>query len=241
MVPRVGVPTARRLRERPLIRGRERPGEVVVIGGHLDSWDVGTGAHDDAGGCVISMEALRLIRELGLTPRRTLRCVLWTNEENGTRGARAYADVYGRRDHHVAALESDGGVERPVGFGVKVLKPGSDSTDVAATAEMVERLRPLGRHLAGIGATTIDDQGGGADITPLMQLGVPGFAHRTTMERYFVWHHTAADVLDRVDPLELRRNVAAMAIMAWLLADMEEVPAPSAGAPGGIPAPPVSD
>jgi carboxypeptidase Q len=206
------------------IRGRERPGEIVVIGGHLDSWDVGAGAHDDAGGCVISMEALRLIRGLGLRPRRTLRCVLWTNEENGTRGAKAYAAEYGARERHVAALESDGGVERPVGFGVKVFKAGTDTTDVAATAAMVERVRPLGRHLAGIGATAITDAGGGADIEPLMKLGVPGFAHRTVMEHYFDWHHTEADMLDKVDPFELRRNVAAMAIMAWLLAEMEEPP-----------------
>jgi carboxypeptidase Q len=213
----------------------------VVIGGHLDSWDVGAGAHDDAGGCVISMEALRLIRALGLTPRRTLRCVLWTNEENGLRGGTAYAEAYGARERHVAALESDGGVERAVGFGVKMLRPGTDSTDTAATAAMVERMRPLGRHLAGIGAATINADGGGADITPLMKLGVPGFAHRTTMERYFVWHHTAADMLDKVDPLELRRNVAAMTIMAWLLADMEEAPGPGAGKAGGAERPAPSD
>jgi carboxypeptidase Q len=211
------------------IRGREHPDEVVVIGGHLDSWDVGSGAHDDGGGCVISMEALRLIRALGLRPRRTLRCVLWTNEEDGTRGGKAYAEVYGARERHVAAVESDGGVERPVGFGITLSKTGTDTTDVAATAALVERLSPLGRHLAGIGASVINDQGGGADIEPLMKLGVPGFAHRTVMEHYFDWHHTPADMMDKVDPVELRRNVAAMAVMAWLLAESEEAPDRSAG------------
>lgn len=205
------------------IRGRERPEEIVVIGGHLDSWDVGAGAHDDGGGCVISIEALRLIRELGVRPRRTLRCVLWTNEENGTRGGKAYADVYGSQ-RHVAALESDGGVERPVGFGITLYKVGTDTTDVEATRALVERLRPLGRHLTGIGASDISDRGGGADIKPLMQLGVPGLAHRTVLEHYFDWHHTDADTPDKVDPVELRKNVAAMAVMAWLLADMEEAP-----------------
>jgi len=206
------------------IRGRERPDEVVVIGGHLDSWDVGAGAHDDGGGCVIAMEAMRLIRSLGLTPRRTLRCVLWTNEENGARGGKAYADAYGARERHVAALESDGGVERVSGFGVKRNKVGTDSTDTAATAALVERFRPFGRFLAGLGADAITDAGGGTDIAPLMKLGVPGFAHRTVGTRYFEWHHTEADMPDKVDPGELRRNAAAMAVMAWLLADMEGVP-----------------
>lgn len=116
------------------IRGRERPDEVVVVGGHLDSWDVGQGAHDDGGGCVISMEAVRLIRELGLKPRRTLRCVLWTNEENGLRGALAYADSRGApSERHVAAIESDGGVERLLGFGVTVWKPGTEQVDSLRT------------------------------------------------------------------------------------------------------------
>jgi len=206
------------------IRGRERPEEIVVIGGHLDSWDVGAGAHDDGGGCVIAMEAMRLIRSLGLRPRRTLRCVLWTNEENGSRGGKAYAETYGAREHHVAALESDGGVERPKGFGVKRYKVGTDTTDTAATEALVQRFSPFGRFLAGIGADSITASGGGTDIGPLMKLGVPGFAHRTVEARYFEWHHTAADTPDKVDPVELRRNAAAMAVMAWLLADMDGTP-----------------
>ncbi|HKQ57540.1 MAG TPA: M20/M25/M40 family metallo-hydrolase, partial [Candidatus Eisenbacteria bacterium] len=109
------------------VRGREKPNEVVVVGGHLDSWDVGAGAHDDGGGCVIAMESLRLIKALGLRPRRTVRVVLWTNEENGTAGAKAYADSLGRDSlNHVAAIESDGGVERVVGFDVGVNRVGTD-------------------------------------------------------------------------------------------------------------------
>jgi carboxypeptidase Q len=208
------------------IRGRERPDEVVVIGGHLDSWDVGQGAHDDGGGCILALETLRLLKELGLRPRRTLRAVLWTNEENGARGAQAYADSFGTRPRHVAALESDGGVERPVGFEFGRFKPGTDTTDSLATQRLLERARPLGRLLAVLGAAKMSAGSGATDIVPLMKLGVPGIAHVTTMETYFTRHHTAADVLTHVDPLELRRNVAAFAVLSWALAEMPEPLAP---------------
>lgn len=205
------------------LRGREKPGEIVVVGGHLDSWDVGQGAHDDGGGCVISMEALRLMKRLGLRPRRTIRCVLWTNEENGLRGAIAYADsLRGAFETHVAALESDGGVERPVGFAVAAHVPGTDSTDAARTARALRELRAAAPLLAGIGADRLTDGGGGADIGPLMRGGVLGLAHQTVGEHYFDWHHTPADMLDKVDPVELRKNVAAMAVMLWVLADSPE-------------------
>jgi len=211
------------------LRGRERPDEVVLVSGHLDSWDVGQGAHDDGGGCVISMEALRLMKELGLRPRRTVRCVLWTNEENGVAGGKAYAaDVEKNGPRHVAAIESDGGVERPVGFGFRLRKLGTETTDTVRTEQLAERMRPYGALLAGIGATKIDGDGGGTDIGPLMRLGVPGVGHTTTMERYFEWHHSPADMLDKVDPVELRKNVAAIAVMTWVLAEMPE---PLASAP----------
>jgi carboxypeptidase Q len=218
------------------IRGRERPDEVVVIGGHLDSWDVGQGAQDDAGGCVISMEALRLIRALGLRPRRTLRCVLWTNEEYGARGGQAYADS-ARRERHVAAVESDGGVEAFHRFAVGVRRTGTDSTDAARTAIALARLAPLAPLLAGLGTGGITDGGGDTDTGPLMKLGVPGVSHRTTMQHYFDWHHTDADMLDKVDPIELRKNVAAMAVLAYVLADMEETLADPAQGPTGSAAP----
>jgi carboxypeptidase Q len=209
------------------IRGRGRPNEIVVVGGHLDSWDVGQGAHDDGGGCVISMEALRLIQSLGLRPRRTIRCVLWTNEENGVRGGLAYADsARGEIDRHVAAIETDGGVERPVGFGVRVMR--DTTTDSLRTDRAIARMREIGRLLAGIGAQAVTPDGGGADIDALMKKGVPGISHHTTMEHYFDWHHTQADMLDKVDPIELRKNVAAMAVMLYVLADMDEPVAGSA-------------
>jgi carboxypeptidase Q len=211
------------------IRGRERPNEVVVVGGHLDSWDVGQGAHDDGGGCVISMEALRLIKRLGLRPRRTLRVVLWTNEENGSRGGAAYADSLGNRgETHVAAIETDGGVERVTGFDVNVLRAGSDSVDVARTAAATARVQEIARLLSGLGADHVTSGGGGTDIEALMKHGVPGLGHRTTMEHYFDWHHTQADMLDKVDPIELRKNVAALAVMVYVLADSPETLAGSA-------------
>jgi len=209
------------------LRGRERPDEIVVVGGHIDSWDVGQGAHDDGGGCVISMEALRLLVALDLRPRRTVRVVLWTNEENGVRGGEAYAKNHGKdpKRRHVAAVESDGGVERPVGFKLTVRQQGPggspDSTDAARTAEAVARLKTLAPLLASIGADKLESGGGGADIVPLMKLGVPGVEHQTTMARYFEWHHTEADALSAVDPGELKKNVAAMAVLIWALAEMD--------------------
>jgi carboxypeptidase Q len=205
------------------LRGRERPDEIVVVGGHLDSWDVGQGAHDDGGGCVISMEALRLMKQLGLRPRRTVRVVLWVNEENGLAGGRTYADsLHGELARHVAAFESDGGVERPTGFAIGVRAVDADSADHARLARGVARLRELAPVFAGLGADRMSDDGGDADISPLMARGVPGIAHRTTGEHYFDWHHTRADMLDKVDPVELRKNVAALAAMVYLVADSPE-------------------
>jgi carboxypeptidase Q len=203
------------------LRGRDRANEIVLVGGHLDSWDVGQGAQDDGGGCIVSMQALRLMKQLGLRPRRTIRCVLWTNEENGLRGARAYADsARSAREKHVAALESDGGVERPLGFGVRVMR--ADSTDTLRTARAVQLMQEVARLLKGLDADRITPDGGGADIGPLMRDGVPGIAHRTIGERYFEWHHTAADMLDKVDPIELRRNLAAIAVVLYVIAEMPE-------------------
>jgi carboxypeptidase Q len=218
------------------IRGRERPDEIVLVGGHLDSWDVGQGAHDDGGGCVIGLEALRLVKQLGLRPRRTLRCVFFTNEENGAKGAAFYDSTASSREKHVAAIESDGGVERPIGFGVELFRRGTDTTDVARTARAAARLREIAPLLSGIGAADITEKGGGADIEPLMKRGVPGIAHRTVMEKYFHWHHTEADMLDKVDPMELRKNVAAMAVLAWVLAEMPETIAPERDVPPARPA-----
>jgi carboxypeptidase Q len=191
------------------IRGRELPDEIVVIGGHIDSWDVGTGAMDDGGGVVIAWEAVRLLKELGLRPRRTIRVVGWTNEENGLRGGTAYRDQHAAElDQHVLAIESDGGVFRPVGFGFS----GSDSAR-AILREVVRLLEP-------IGADSLLPAGGGADIGPIMQRGVPGMGHVVDGTRYFWYHHTDADTVDKLDPREVAQNVAAMAVMSYVVADL---------------------
>jgi carboxypeptidase Q len=197
-------------------RGREKPEEIVALGGHYDSWDVGHGAHDDGAGCVAAWQAVVLMKKLGLRPRRTVRVVLWANEENGLAGANAYRQWAGDAvKNHVAAIEMDGGAERPVGFGLGM---GNVSEEVWARA--LRRAQEIGALLEGIGAAEIRRGGGGADIGPLMRAGVPGLGHLTVGTHYFDWHHTEADTLDKVDPQEFRKNVAALAVMAYVLADM---------------------
>jgi carboxypeptidase Q len=198
------------------IRGRERPDEVVVIGGHFDSWDVGQGAHDDGAACVAAWQAVRLLSKLGLRPRRTLRAVLWTAEENGLAGANAYRAALGAdATSHVAAIEMDGGVERPVGFGY------GGHSDAPPSERALGLLRQIGALLDGLEAGEIAADGGGADIGPLMRDGVPGMELRTVGEHYFDWHHTDADTLDKVDPVNLRKAIALFAVMGYVLADME--------------------
>jgi hypothetical protein len=197
------------------IPGRERPDEIVVIGGHLDSWDVGAGAQDDGSGCITALEAAHLIHELDLHPRRTLRVVFWTNEENGGVGGEAYRTWAGDTvKNHVAAIEMDGGAEKPIGFGL------SANGDLQAT---LSRLREIGGLLERIDAASVQLGGGGADIAPIMTDGVPGLALRTVGTHYFDWHHSRADTVDKVKLEDLRANIAAMAVMAYVLADM---PAP---------------
>jgi carboxypeptidase Q len=196
------------------IPGREKPEEVVVIGGHIDSWDVGAGAQDDGSGIITALEAAFLIHKLGLQPRRTLRVVFWTNEENGGLGGEAYRDWVGDQvKNHVAAIEMDGGAEKPAGFGI------SGRSDMQG---MLARVREIGRLLERIDAGSIQPGGGGADISPLMRDGVPGLAVRTVGTHYFDWHHTRADTTDKVKLEDLRANIAAMAVMAYVLADMPD-------------------
>jgi carboxypeptidase Q len=197
------------------IPGRERPDEIVVIGGHLDSWDVGAGAQDDGSGCITALEAAHLILQLGFRPRRTLRVVFWTNEENGGAGGEAYRAWVGDTvKNHVAAIEMDGGAEKPIGFG---LSANGDLPSILA------RLREIGGLLERIDAASVQPGGGGADIAPIMTDGVPGLALRTVGTHYFDWHHSRADTVDKVNLEDLRANIAAMAVMAYVLADM---PAP---------------
>lgn len=193
------------------IVGWEHPEQIVVMGGHIDSWDVGTGAMDDGGGSVAAWEALRLMHDLGLRPRRTVRVVLWTNEENGLRGALAYRDYHiDELDDHVLAIESDGGVFKPLGFGF---------TGSTAAYEIVSE---IGSLLESIGADAVRRGGGGADIGPIMRDGVPGMGLRVDGERYFWYHHTEADTIDKLDPREMAECVAAMAVMAYVVADLPE-------------------
>lgn len=197
--------------------GSEVPDEIVLLAAHLDSWDVGEGAQDDGGGVASVIEAVAVLKRLGLRPRRTIRVVLFANEENGLRGARAYEAAHrGAAPLHVAAIENDGGVETPTGFGMR-LPPGVDVGDprFRRFAEIVELLAPLGAARATPG-------GGGADIAPLAPHGVPLFSINTVGSRYFEWHHTTLDTFEAVEPKALDAHVAIHAILAYVLADMRD-------------------
>jgi len=189
--------------------GSEFPDEIVLIGAHLDSWDVGQGAHDDGVGCAMVMETMSLLRRLGLKPRRTIRAVLYTNEENGLSGGKAYAAEYGATTH-VAAIEADSGCTTPVGIGVHA-GPGGMA--------MIEEVAAV---LAGIGAGEIEQGGGGPDISPLRKLGVPTLNVRQDWSRYFDYHHSEADTLDKVKRHDLDLNVAALAVLTYSLAERDE-------------------
>ena len=192
------------------IIGSEYPDEVIVLGGHIDSWDVGQGAHDDGGGCVASWQAVKLIKDLGLKPKRTIRAVMWTNEENGLRGGEAYRDEHlNELDNHILAMESDAGVFKPSGFGFS----GPD--------ESLKILQDIGTLLYRIDSGKITKGGGGADIGPIMREGVPGMGLKVDGSRYFWYHHTNADTFDKVDKDEFNRCVATMAVMAYVVADMD--------------------
>ncbi len=195
------------------LKGSEKPDEIVLIGGHFDSWDVGQGAHDDGGGCIVAWEAVRLLKELGLKPRRTIRVVLYTNEENGLRGGDAYHNAHRAEiAKHILAIESDSGVYRPEGFGLAATAP------LQARSNMVE----IAKLLSGIGADQIAADGGGADIGPMMREGVVGASLDVDGAHYFDIHHTPADTLDKVNPRELALCVATMAVMAYVVADLPE-------------------
>jgi carboxypeptidase Q len=194
------------------IRGRERPEEIVLVGGHLDSWDVGTGASDDAVGCIVTWEALRLMKMLDIRPRRTVRLVLFTNEENGFSGANAYARRYaGSATNHVVALEADSGVFAPASIGFS----GSP-----AARSIVTQIATL---LAPLGFTGVGPNGGGADIQPIADAGgVPTMAYLGDPARYFVVHHTPADTVERIAAEEVSRAAAAIAVMTYVIAEMPE-------------------
>jgi hypothetical protein len=194
------------------VTGREKPNEIVLIGGHLDSWDLGTGALDDAAGCAIAIEAARRIAELSPRPRRTVRVVLFANEENGLRGGKAYAaDHAAELDAHVAAIEADLGQGPPFGF----------SWDAGAAAEAP--LKAIAGLLAPMGADhLVVGEAGGADLTYLLTSGIPSLGLLLDASVYFDYHHTANDTFDKIDPRIIDRSTAALAVAAWVLAEMPE-------------------
>lgn len=194
------------------IRGSEKPDEIVLVGGHFDSWDPGTGASDDGVGCVVTWEAARLMKKLNIRPKRTVRVVLFTNEENGTRGGNGYRDQHtAEAGNHVIALESDSGVFAPARLGF---------TGPDAARKLIADIATL---LAPLGLQDVTDGGGGADIGPIATLGkVPTMAYSGDSTRYFTIHHTPADTIDRIDPQEVSKAAAAISAMVYVVADMPQ-------------------
>jgi carboxypeptidase Q len=195
------------------IRGSEHPEQVVVVSGHLDSWDLGTGAIDDAAGVVVAMETGELVERLHLHPKRTLRVIAWMDEENGGRGRDAYTVAHtGEFANHIAAIESDFGAAHPLGFNAKM------------SPQAIEFLRPVQDILQSFGADLIKPTSfpPGADISGMSKEGIPTMGLMQDGRTYFNYHHTAADTLDKVDPRELRENAAAMAVMGYALASTEK-------------------
>ena len=192
------------------IKGSEHPEQVIIVSGHLDSWDLGTGAIDDAAGVAVSMEAANLIQKLGLKPKRTIRVVAWMNEENGSAGSKQYAKDYGK-ENHFAAMETDGGAGHPLGL------------DIKGKAEVKKMLAPVAAILQQSGAGTLNlVEHCGADIEPLEKAGVPAFSPIQDSRFYFNYHHTAADTLDKIAPKELAENSAVVAVVGYALANMEQ-------------------
>jgi hypothetical protein len=185
--------------------GTEKPGEIIVVGGHSDSWDIGQGAHDDGAGCVQSIEALRILKKLGLKPKRTIRAVMFANEENGLRGGIAYAEKKRPGEKHLIAIESDQGGFRPRGFGI------GDSA-------VYKRVAPWAGLFSFFDADLFQFGGGGADIGPLAQKGVPPASLIVDTHRYFDLHHSENDNISQVNERELALGAAAMAILTYVIA-----------------------
>jgi hypothetical protein len=191
------------------IKGSEHPEQVIVVSGHLDSWDLGTGAIDDGAGVAVSMEAANLIQKLHLKPKRTIRVIAWMNEENGSAGSKQYAKDHGKEDHF-AAMETDGGAGHPLGINIK------------AEPEVKKMLAPVAAILQESGAGMLNlVEHCGADIEPLEKAGVPAFSPIQDSRFYFNYHHSAADTLDKIVPKELAENSAVVAVAAYALANME--------------------
>jgi carboxypeptidase Q len=194
------------------LKGSEHPEQVVVVSGHLDSWDLGTGAIDDGAGVVIAMETAELLQKLHLHPKRTIRVIAWMDEESGGCGSHTYAKEYlAELPRHVAAIESDAGAAHPLGLDAKISK------------QAAEALQPALDVLQSIGANVLQETSypPGADIAAMSEAGVPTLGIMQDGRAYFNYHHTAADTLDKVVPSELRENAAAMAVIGYALANMK--------------------
>jgi Zn-dependent M28 family amino/carboxypeptidase len=200
------LPDARSANAIGELRGRELPDEVVLLGAHIDTWDVGQGASDDGAGCVAVMEALRLLRQSGLVPRRTIRAVLFTGEEYGLAGAKAYHRQHGR-ERHVAAFETDYGMAAP------------DAIGVGGGDENVRAMAPLLPVFTRFGIRRFRDRAFGADVAPIVQTGAAAFSLQPDGRHYFDIHHSEADTLDKVQPEDLRRNSEAIALLGYVLAE----------------------
>ena len=196
-------------------KGSEHPEQVVVVSGHLDSWDLGTGAIDDGAGIAVSMQVIHLMKQLNLRPRRTIRFIAWMAEEQGGEGAQFYNREYKDQfAQHVGALESDLGSDHPTGI------------YVAGKPELRAWLRPVAGILDSFGAGRLTESGGvGEDVDGMTQAGVPSFAPIFDSRFYFNYHHSAADTFDKVNPKTLNENAAVMTVLAYALADSPN-PAP---------------
>jgi len=193
------------------VPGSENPEQIVIVSGHIDSWDVGTGAMDDGGGCMAAWEAARLMIQLGIQPKRTIRLVLWTNEENGMNGAKTYRkDHWEELENHVLGLESDAGVFKPTGFGF------------AGSTRAMPILQEIGTQLKGLRRPVLAWGCRGADVMQLLEGGVPAMHLEVDRERYFWFHHTDADTIDKLDRREIQECVAYLAVMAYGVADWPE-------------------
>jgi carboxypeptidase Q len=195
------------------LRGSKHPEQLVVVSGHLDSWDLGTGAIDDAAGVAVAMETAQLLQQLQLHPKRTIRVIAWMDEESGGRGREAYTAAHSAEfPNHVAGIESDLGAAHPLGFNAKV------------SAQALEFLRPVLDILQSLGANVIKQTtfAPGSDVAGMSQAGVPTLGIMQDGRTYFNYHHTAADTLDKVVPRELRENAAAMAVMGYALASTDQ-------------------
>ena len=191
------------------LRGSTYPDEIVLLGGHIDSWDVGQGAHDDAGGCLASWEAVRLIKKLNFKPKRTIRCVLWTNEENGGRGSIAYRDMHlDELDKHIVTIVSDMGVFAPEGFAFS----GS-----AKSKKVIEKISVL---MKPINANKLIENGRTSDVLILNGEGIPSLSLFVDNPKYFLYQHSSADTFDKVDFHEFNKCVSALSIMAYVIADL---------------------